>query len=129
MELNSLIFPAPSPSYTYKSYPNDMIFIPKDYLSRSEAVAPAYIPCLFIKHSLQMSSQTMLFKINSTNKNPPKNKVLIYFHGNAEDLGHSYDFLKALSDALRVNIISMEYPGYGIYTQESPSSELILKNA
>ena len=29
-------------------------------------------------------------------------KILIYFHGNAEDIGHSFEFLKYLSEKFHV---------------------------
>ena len=48
---------------------------------------------------------------------------LLYFHGNAEDLGYSYDLLFDLRANLKINIIAMEYPGYGIYNQDyNPSA-------
>jgi hypothetical protein len=59
-----------------------------------------------------------------TSKIPPK-KLLIYFHGNAEDIGHSYEFLSEISQKFRVNVLAMEYPGYGIFRQQSPSADSI----
>jgi len=50
---------------------------------------------------------------------------LIYFHGNAEDIGHSYEFLSEISQKFRVNVLAMEYPGYGIFRQQSPSADTI----
>ena len=43
---------------------------------------------------------------------------LIYFHGNAEDLGYSYDFLFDIRQDLKINVVIMEYSGYGIYQGE-----------
>jgi len=40
---------------------------------------------------------------------------MIYFHGNAEDLGHSVEFILSLRVKLKMNILAVEYPGYGIY--------------
>ena len=40
---------------------------------------------------------------------------MIYFHGNGEDLGMCLKFFKHLSSNLKVNIIAVEYPGYGVY--------------
>lgn len=40
---------------------------------------------------------------------------IVYFHGNAEDLGTSYDFLYDLRSAVRCNIILTEFCGYGEY--------------
>ena len=45
-------------------------------------------------------------------------KLLIYFHANAEDIVLSHDLLDYMRVLLRVNIIAVEYPGYGIYTDK-----------
>jgi len=42
-------------------------------------------------------------------------KILIYFHGNAEDVGLSMELLIFVRDMLKVHVLAMEYPGYGIY--------------
>ncbi|EAR96191.1 alpha/beta superfamily hydrolase (macronuclear) [Tetrahymena thermophila SB210] len=55
-------------------------------------------------------------------------KLLIYFHGNAEDLGYSYDFVSNLRRYIRVNVLAVEYPGYGLY-KGSPNSDQILQDA
>lgn len=39
--------------------------------------------------------------------------VILYLHGNAEDLGMCQSFLKHMNEQFRVNVIGMEYPGYG----------------
>jgi len=44
-------------------------------------------------------------------------KCVIFFHGNAEDMGISYEMLDHLRTALRINILAVEYPGYGIYDE------------
>jgi len=41
----------------------------------------------------------------------------MYFHANAEDAGMNLDFFHHLKSILRVNILAVEYPGYGIYTE------------
>ena len=55
-----------------------------------------YVPCLFLP-CLKGS-----------------NKLIIFFHGNAEDLGISYEMLDHMRTALRINLMAVEYPGYGI---------------
>ena len=55
--------------------------------------------------------------------NKYSDKFLIYFHGNGEDIGYSYYFGDELRKNLHLNIILMEYPGYGIYSDLSPSTE------
>ena len=71
-----------------------------------------YVPCLFLP-CLKGSS-----------------KLIIFFHGNAEDLGISYEMLDHMRTALRVNLMAVEYPGYGIYDDpEGPSEEKIYRDA
>jgi abhydrolase domain-containing protein 17 len=48
-------------------------------------------------------------------------KILLFFHGNAEDIGLAMDLLVFIRDMLQVHVIAMEYPGYGIY-QHSDSN-------
>lgn len=43
---------------------------------------------------------------------------ILFFHGNAEDLGTSMRFLKLIRETLRANIIAVEYPSYGIYKKK-----------
>jgi abhydrolase domain-containing protein 17 len=56
-------------------------------------------------------------------------KFLIYFHGNAEDIGYAYDFANEIRIDLKLNIILMEYPGYGIYKNLEPSADQIANDA
>ena len=42
-------------------------------------------------------------------------KTLLYFHANAEDVVLSHELLDYMRVLLRVNIIAVEYPGYGLY--------------
>ena len=66
-------------------------------------INPTDIPCLYLPYT------------NS-------NKIIIYFHANAEDLGTSYAFLTHLRKQLKINILAVEYPGYGLY-KGSPNSQ------
>jgi len=52
--------------------------------------------------------------------------VLLYFHGNAEDLGITYHYLTMLRDILQVRIIAMEYRGYGLYQEDKSSDGLLI---
>ncbi len=134
MQFNAFVFPSPRPSYTHSELYGNLIYIPKDtaqwaitapfvsfHLSGSvrnkESVLSCYgafkapcIPCLFLpaKH--------------------PTNKILIHFHGNAEDVGLTRDLLKLLRKELRVHVLAMEYRGYGVYTG-SPTEGSLLQDA
>ncbi|CAD8180327.1 unnamed protein product [Paramecium octaurelia] len=68
------------------------------------------IPCLYLK-SYTLTKRT-----------------IIYFHANCEDLKSSYNLLDFLRHNMRMNILAVEYPGYGIY-QGEPTEEMILKDA
>ena len=71
-----------------------------------------YIPCLFYA---------------------PENKsdiILLYFHSNYEDIGNSSSLLKLICKFLNINVLSIEYPNYGIYTSKnSANAETILSDA
>lgn len=54
--------------------------------------------------------------------------MLVYFHGNAEDIGYNYDFTSDLRRYLKVNVLAVEYPGYGVY-EGSPNADQILADA
>ena len=45
-------------------------------------------------------------------------KILIYFHANAEDIVLSNELMDFMRSLLRINVIAVEYPGYGLYTEE-----------
>ena len=51
------------------------------------------------------------------------NQLIIFFHGNAEDIGISYEMLDHMRTALKINVLAVEYPGYGIYTDPKGPSE------
>ena len=45
-------------------------------------------------------------------------KIMIYFHANAEDIVLANELMDYMRSLLRVNVIAVEYPGYGLYTEE-----------
>ena len=110
MDFNYFIFPAPDSSYTADEFSQDLIYIPwiNQIFGHSDASLP--IPCLYLPYT-QGSS-----------------KLIIYFHGNAEDLGLAYELLDHLKNSLKVHVLAIEYPGYGIYPG-TPSAEAILEDA
>ena len=40
---------------------------------------------------------------------------MIYFHGNAEDVGLTHYLNKSFKDILGVRVLAMEYRGYGLH--------------
>jgi len=98
MECNSFVFPAPSPSYDQRTLSGHLFYIDK-------------IPCLFCPSPSKSNS-----------------KVLIYFHGNAEDIGCCYSFVSQVCHRLNVHAVMPEYPGYGIYLGK-PNAKVISEEA
>jgi len=43
---------------------------------------------------------------------------MIYFHANAEDIVLARELLEYVSNMLKVNILAIEYPGYGLYSSQ-----------
>jgi hypothetical protein len=52
----------------------------------------------------------------------------VYFHGNGEDIYLSKELLKHLRNTLKINVLAVEYPGYGLYKGNS-SEEAILEDS
>lgn len=100
MELNSIFFPAPPPSYDAQSFKSSMVWLPNSS-TRSA------IPCLYLRCHKGSS------------------KVLVYFHGNAEDVGLAYGLMDHLRTTLAVHVLAVEYPGYGIYPGQASAQRLI----
>lgn len=55
--------------------------------------------------------------------------VLVYFHGNASDIGSCATMLEKLKTELKVDILAPEYPGYGRDIRCSPSEESVLNQS
>jgi pimeloyl-ACP methyl ester carboxylesterase len=101
MEVNKLVFPAPSSSYTPQLLLGELVWIPQSKYPGREA-----IPCLWLQHPRG------------------SNKLLVYFHGNAEDIGYSYELMDLLRCTLNLHVMCVEYPGYGLYKGKSSASRV-----
>lgn len=103
MELNSIIFPAPPASYTIEEMGEELIWVPTLKGANS-------IPCLLLKSE------------------EGSNKIMIFFHANAEDLKLSYELIDLFRTVLHIHVIAMEYPGFGLY-KSKPSAKSLLRDA
>lgn len=105
---NMFIFPAPQASYGSHSYARHLCWIPWNYVISPDRAgdeqAADGIPCLWFPA-------------------PRAATVIVYFHANAEDLGMSYALLKHMRDQFKVNVLAVEYPGYGLLSHMTPSEE------
>ena len=42
-------------------------------------------------------------------------KVLLYFHANAEDVILAHELLENVKNFLKIHVVAVEYPGYGLF--------------
>lgn len=62
--------------------------------------------------------------------NPDATKCLLYFHGNATDVGELIPFFRAIATSLRVTVVAVEYRGYGLTQMtSSPSIDSLASDA
>ena len=78
------MFPAPTCSYTTEKLFKDLIYIPKPLYTHGQ---PDSIPCLYLPYDTRPS------------------KLLLFFHGNAEDVGIAYDILQEIKNSFKVIIL------------------------
>lgn len=104
---DKLVFPAPTPSYSKESFKNHLCWIPwNKALSPDRVDHEEYaegIPCMWLPAERAAG-------------------VILFFHGNAEDLGLSHAFVQHMRDQFKMNVLAVEYPGYGLI-KHIPSSE------
>ena len=107
MNFDGIIFPAPPPSYSFETFSDRIFFVPRSKIMNSETnfATPSpnskniyHIPCYYNSWPLGAS------------------KIILYFHGNAEDLGKAESFLLLLLEQFNCHIVSIEYSSYGLYT-------------
>jgi len=78
---------------------------------RKEENLEEYIPCLYLPCD------------------NPSNKLVVYFHGNAEDIGLAFDLLHSFGSQLNMHVLAVEYPGYGLYKSSRPDENKIREDA
>lgn len=135
MDLNRLIFPAPDSSYTPFSLEN-LLWIPrtrffsmKTLVKTMDKYEDFYFNSRDINKPENVAKQGQISipchyqAIGEGNKN-----IILYFHGNAEDIGYASGFARKLALGLKADILSVEYPGYGVYEGES-NAKTILEDA
>eukprot|EP00927_Polykrikos_kofoidii_P077042 TRINITY_DN74031_c0_g1_i1.p1 TRINITY_DN74031_c0_g1~~TRINITY_DN74031_c0_g1_i1.p1 ORF type:complete len:401 (+),score=52.71 TRINITY_DN74031_c0_g1_i1:120-1322(+) len=111
---NRFIFPAPDASYGPQSYKRHLCWIPWNEVISPKRVNDEKctdgIPCLWFPA-------------------PKAATVILFFHANAEDLGMSFAVLKHMRDQFKVNVLAVEYPGYGLLHGMTPSEDAVYEVA
>merc|ERR1712137_826481 len=109
--LDKIMFPAPASTYTREAFSKFLCWIPWN-----EAVSPERckssqhmegIPCMWLPAARAAG-------------------VILVCHGNAEDLGMTFPFVRHMRDQFKMNVLAVEYPGYGLLSS-IPASEVALK--
>lgn len=135
MDLNKLIFPAPNSSYTPFSLEN-LLWIPrtrffsmKTLVKSMDKYEDFYLTSRDLNKPENVTKQNHVSipchyqSFEEGNKN-----LILYFHGNAEDIGYASSFTRKIGLGLKADVLSVEYPGYGVYEGES-NAKTILEDA
>jgi len=104
-----VLFPCPEPSYGPDDFKDELIWIPKT-LDPLQAGPEDFVPCLLMQ-------------------SPSARFTILFCHSNAEDLGRCYSFCRMLRSQFQVNVLAVEYPGYGICPGGQASEESVTENA
>jgi len=135
MDFNRFIFPAPTPSYTASSLdkilwvPRTRFFSMKSLVKLQDSYANYYSTPRNSSRSPSMSKQNNSYiPCHYQTTSEGYKNLIIFFHGNAEDIGIASSFTKKLAIGLKANVLSVEYPGYGVY-KGSPDAKTILEDA
>eukprot|EP00931_Biecheleriopsis_adriatica_P120278 TRINITY_DN95394_c0_g1_i1.p1 TRINITY_DN95394_c0_g1~~TRINITY_DN95394_c0_g1_i1.p1 ORF type:complete len:482 (-),score=69.28 TRINITY_DN95394_c0_g1_i1:48-1493(-) len=109
--LSRILYPAPTPTYTADSFPQELIWVPKKCSLDGDppAVGVESVPCLLLRY-------------------PFSRFLFLFFHSNAEDLGRCRAFCSTLRDKFQVHVLAVEYPGYGI-CPGVPNGTSVMENA
>lgn len=105
---NSIVFPKPTPP-SYNESHTCLIEIPRP--PKGEKAVEGGIPCFFLACR------------------EPTDKIMIYFHGNAEDCGYSEFFFSPLTQIWNCHVLVVEYPSYGVYTSKEINEKNIMQDA
>ncbi|GAB67258.1 hypothetical protein PCYB_112790, partial [Plasmodium cynomolgi strain B] len=90
----------PESTYTNNDFKNLLGWVPRN-LVVTEPITTDSIPCAF-------------FFSKNDDKLSTDNKIILYLHKFNEDLGTIIPTVNALHKKLKMNIIAMEYSGYGV---------------
>eukprot|EP01022_Parablepharisma_sp_SALTPOND_P008168 TRINITY_DN135309_c0_g1_i1.p1 TRINITY_DN135309_c0_g1~~TRINITY_DN135309_c0_g1_i1.p1 ORF type:complete len:891 (+),score=44.51 TRINITY_DN135309_c0_g1_i1:940-3612(+) len=135
MQLNGIIFPKTSSSYTPRSLFGRILYIPHD--PKEWDNTPPTLDSNKLYKTLKSEGESKA-SLCGTYSGPcipclylpakkPSTKVMIFFHGNAEDIASSRNLLKMVRRVVPIHIFAMEYKGYGIH-QGDASAESILED-
>lgn len=112
------IFPFPDPPQYSERHPN-LYYIP----SRAQFTSNAFSSFLIGK------SEENVIPVMFINEKNNFKKIIIYFHGNAEDASCSVNNMQVLGNRLSASVMIVEYPQYGVYKHRTISESQIFSDA
>ena len=130
--VNSILFPAPDPPF-YRTE--------QDIKANGRLVFVPHVHEEFYQEWTQDDDLETQLLVNNKFDNRSKfpcyyvpynegsSKILMYFHGNAEDIGLCAPSLVKFSRQLKCHVICVEYPGYGVCQAEEKSASEIKRRA
>lgn len=108
--VNRLLFPTPESSYGAGTFPpEELIWLPRS-LDPEDSDPQSNVPCAL----LTFSSARF---------------IMLYLHSNAEDIGRCHQFCTMLRLQFQVNVLAVEYPGYGLCPGGQADEDSVIANA
>lgn len=105
----------PCPPEKANMYVPRSILYPKDKTS---------IPCYLAElENVGESSNNNSNNGSSSSSSNSERTIILYSHGNSEDLRNVREFSRFLSASLKVPVLAYEYPGYGLNAKSGKPSE------
>lgn len=133
MQFNGIIFPQPKSSYDSSTFFGRMLYIPRNHeeweldipkISSDKAYKTLKEKGSIANKSAGFYSSPCIPCLYLSSKKP-SSKILIFFHGNAEDVGSSRHLLKMMRRIFPLHMIAMEYQGYGIYPGKASAISIV----
>jgi len=133
MDLNRFIFPAPSASYTPFTL-GQLLWIPRTRffsmktLIKMDSFENYYASGSKYSHRAGMGGpgkkEYTHIPCHFQTYGDDCKDIIVFFHGNAEDIGNAATFTRKLAVDLKTNVLSVEYPGYGVYEGETSAKAI-----
>ena len=127
--VNRLLFPAPPSSYSGEQLCHELLWLPEGGLPRGRDGTEVELQDFSPANSSSASSSASASALASTRtpeegstlclflETPGATHVLLYCHGNAEDVGLVRPALVDFAARWRVHVLAVEYPGYGLMAE------------
>ncbi|CAI2364992.1 unnamed protein product [Moneuplotes crassus] len=133
-KLDKVIFPAPSPSYyaqeDFEDNGGKLIYVPKAAEESKNYSSGGILSCVKgLDTEDNPFDYTDTFPCYYIPCLTGSDKVVVYFHGNGEDLGYATDVLREIVRIMKCHAIALEYPAYGVCFEEKADAFEIKKRA